>query len=42
MQFSESMLADPRVYAIGRLPAHSSHRFRFGSGESCEVSLNGS
>ena len=42
MQFSESMLADPRAYAIGRLPAHSSHRFRFGSGESCEVSLNGS
>ena len=41
MQFSESMLADPRVFAIGRLPAHSSHRFCFGSGESCELSLNG-
>lgn len=41
MQFSESMLADPRVFALGCLPAHSSHRFCFGSGESCELSLNG-
>lgn len=41
MQFSQSMLADPRVFALGRLPAHSSHRFCFGSGESCELSLDG-
>lgn len=41
MQFSETMLADPRVFALGRLPAHSSHRFCFGSGESCELPLDG-
>ncbi len=41
MQFSPSMLADPGIFALGRLPAHSSHRFRFGSGESCELSLDG-
>ena len=35
------MLADPRVFALGRLPAHSSHRFCFGSGESCELPLDG-
>lgn len=41
MQFSETMLADPGVFALGRLPAHSSHRFCFGSGESCELPLDG-
>lgn len=41
MQFSETMLADSRVFALGRLPAHSSHRFCFGSGESCELPLDG-
>lgn len=41
MQFSETMLADSGVFALGRLPAHSSHRFCFGSGESCELPLDG-
>lgn len=42
MQFNEALLADPRVFQIGRLPAHSDHTFRFGDGRSCRLSLNGS
>ena len=41
MEINHTLLADPRIYQINRLPAHSPHSFRFGNGEACELPLDG-
>ena len=41
MPFTKETLADPQVFAINRLPAHSSHQYCFGDGLSCSFSLDG-
>ena len=41
MEFSTSVLTNPEIYQINRLPAHSTHHFTDGAGRSLSHSLDG-